>query len=389
MNIHFRRGGPSAYLKQPVNGIVNKQATTYLLGPTSYSPTMSGYSGYVTSLFSSNSSNQPPRNQNQYNQPPNQSNTSSNPSLPALNYPTSAQPTNTASSTSSWTASLSTRLANLRKGLTAFSADERDDPDSEDSSHVSTVLRAYYIEKGRPFPPWLPPDPKQPSPQPVVRQQQSSYGAYAGYGASQNAYGQPQRDTAAGGGGLTDLFGNSSRTSPTPPVSASQSLRNRPGRRPVGQSPDPNPGSSPLEQPQPLSSRLLPNQIAGSYQQQGNVGSGNGFGSRDRLRARLQGGGSGRNSPIPAMSPGGGDGGDSYFGQPGQGSGSGGYGQSAYGGAGGNDGEYAGGYGRGGYGAGDGGHANGPAPTPAATRRQPPSGIGLPSGPRLKPGGQR
>jgi Sec1-binding region of Mso1 len=199
---------------------------------------MSGYSGYVTSLFSGTSSNQqqqrppPPaiQNQNQYGQPPylsykqprNQYNSHDqaqpvydSPSPPVQNYPTSAQPTNTATSTSSWTSSLSTRLANLRKGLTAFSsADEKDDPDSEDSSHVSTVLRAYYIEKGRPFPPWLPPDPKHPSPQPVVQQPQNNFGGYAGYGASQNVYGQPMQGGSGGasggasGGGLTDLFGH-------------------------------------------------------------------------------------------------------------------------------------------------------------------------------------
>jgi len=45
----------------------------------------------------------------------------------------------------------------LRQQLTASEADG----DTEDDSHISRVLRAYYKEKEQPLPPWLPPDPRE------------------------------------------------------------------------------------------------------------------------------------------------------------------------------------------------------------------------------------
>src|SRR5437016_11140953 len=92
-------------------------------------------------------------------------------------------------SASTWSNTLSSRLQGLRKALTTNS--EQDDGDNEDASHVSNVLRAYYTEKGRPFPPWLPPDPKKP----VVAlpgQQSSQYGQYGQYGNTYAGYGAGQ-----------------------------------------------------------------------------------------------------------------------------------------------------------------------------------------------------
>ncbi|KLJ06870.1 hypothetical protein EMPG_17642, partial [Blastomyces silverae] len=65
---------------------------------------------------------------------------------------------------SSAISNFSTRFNSLRRAIS--SGDETDDPDSEDCSHISNVLRAYYTEKGRRFPPWLPADPKSPAPPP-------------------------------------------------------------------------------------------------------------------------------------------------------------------------------------------------------------------------------
>jgi hypothetical protein len=55
---------------------------------------------------------------------------------------------------------LSSRLINLRRAL---DSSEIDDLNFEDSSHISNVLRAHYVQKGVPFPEWLPPDPKSSS----------------------------------------------------------------------------------------------------------------------------------------------------------------------------------------------------------------------------------
>lgn len=217
--------------------------------------------------------------------------------------------------TSTWSNTLSSHLQGLRKALTTNS--EQDDPDNEDASHVSNVLRAYYTEKGRPFPPWLPPDPKKPS---VVLppQQNNQYGqfgnSYGGYGVNQ--YGNTQqpvsRNSGGRGAGLSDLWD----TGPAQPAPAPvpQSLRTRP-ERPVpqsllqsrdsaGSSGSPTPASS---QPSQSTARLLPSQRAGSYQasiQSMSSPGAAGAGSKDRLRARLQAGGSGRNSPTQSATAG-------------------------------------------------------------------------------------
>jgi hypothetical protein len=101
----------------------------------------------------------------------------------------------------------SSKYNNLRRALTSSETDG----DTEDDSHISRVLRAYYTEKGRPFPEWLPPDPKAPPPPPVVVAPQ--YGAPNPYGQ------QPPAGPGAGGGrwnrggagGIGDLWGDSPR----------------------------------------------------------------------------------------------------------------------------------------------------------------------------------
>ncbi|PCH05186.1 Hypothetical protein PENO1_024060 [Penicillium occitanis (nom. inval.)] len=118
---------------------------------------------------------------------------------------------------------LGTRLSSLRRAIT--SGDEKDDPDNEDSSHISNVLRAYYTEKGRPFPEWLPPDPKTPVVQPRMVATQASLQQ-----GNTSAYGQPQAQYTGGrGGGLGDLWGESG--SAQPPQSQTASLRSRGGSR--------------------------------------------------------------------------------------------------------------------------------------------------------------
>ena len=200
---------------------------------------------------------------------------------------------------------LGSRLNSLRRAITL--GDEGDDPDNEDCSHISNALRAYYTEKGRPFPPWLPPNPKAPVPAPtrvVATSQLPAPGAY-GQGPAAAGYGR--------GGGLGDLWGDSG--SSQPPAAQTASLRrgrgvpgaplSSPSSASAGSSPSPGPPlthaqSNPAAPPgsgHPAGARPLPSQRIGSYQSaqptrssQERAGS-----AQERLRARLQGG----RSPSP------------------------------------------------------------------------------------------
>lgn len=174
------------------------------------------------------------------------------------------------------------RYQNLRQQLLNSEADG----DSEDDSHISRVLRAYYTEKGRPFPQWLPPDPKAPQAAP------SQF-------ASSRQQGQAQ-PMGGRGGGLSDLWD-------TPPQQQQQpqeplSLRRGPGARGGGARPlngRPGMGSSLTPEPQ-SQGRPLPSQRAGSYQSSIGQGgrqtdaspppsAGTGTTAQERLKARLWG----------------------------------------------------------------------------------------------------
>ncbi|KAJ5972884.1 uncharacterized protein N7479_002802 [Penicillium vulpinum] len=207
--------------------------------------------------------------------------------------------------TSSAISGLGSRLTNLRRAITL--GDEGDDPDNEDCSHISNALRAYYTEKGRPFPPWLPQDPKAPSPAPSrpIATSQLPSGSYSQGSANSSR-----------SGALGDLWGDS----PTSQGSIPQTASLRRGRggtapplasansAPPGPSPSPGPpltlsqtySPSGSGSPYPSGARPLPSQRSGSNQSaQGRptldrVGSGGGS-AQDRLRARLQGG----RSPSP------------------------------------------------------------------------------------------
>lgn len=194
---------------------------------------------------------------------------------------------------SSAISNLGTRLSSLRRAITL--GDEADDPDDENCSHISNVLRAYYTDKGRPFPAWLPPDPKNPAPPTRV------------IATSQIQPGAPSQAPAAAsyrqGGGLGDLWGDTG--SPQPPVSQTASLRrgrSTPGVPQVPPSSAPSgPGMSPSRSPvrAPGGARPLPSQRAGSYQTLPThpPPPDRATSAQERLRARLQGG----RSPSPAQ----------------------------------------------------------------------------------------
>ncbi|PSN60211.1 hypothetical protein BS50DRAFT_506981 [Corynespora cassiicola Philippines] len=177
------------------------------------------------------------------------------------------------------------RYNSLRRQLLSDEADG----DTEDDSHISRVLRAYYTEKGRPFPQWLPPDPK--APQQAPAQFVSSSGRQPG-----------QQQMGRGGGGLSDLW-DSPRPQQQPPQEP-LSLRRAQGRGGGAR-----PGMlDPSHTPEPQG-RPLPSQRAGSYQSASSLGgraepspppsAGSGTTAQERLKARLWG--SGR-STSPAQS---------------------------------------------------------------------------------------
>jgi hypothetical protein len=179
------------------------------------------------------------------------------------------------------------RYNNLRRQL----LDGDTDGDTEDDSHISRVLRAYYTEKGRPFPQWLPPDPK--GPQPAPTQFATSSGRQQGQAPAMGGR----------GGGLSDLWDSpQQQQQPQEPLS----LRRGPGARGGGGG-----GGRPLQgragmgnslTPEPQGQgRPLPSQRAGSYQSSLGPGgrpttdaspppsAGGGTTAQERLKARLWG----------------------------------------------------------------------------------------------------
>jgi hypothetical protein len=187
------------------------------------------------------------------------------------------------------------RYNNLRRQILSDEADG----DTEDDSHLSRVLRAYYTEKARPFPQWLPPDPKAPQPAPAQ---------FASSSGRQQAQGQPM----GRGGGLSDLWDN-----PAPQQQPQQptSLRRAAGGQGGGARPMQGRlgmGNSLTPEPQ-MQGRPLPSQRAGSYQTAAgrpqveaspppSAGTGSGTSAQERLKARLWGSGRSQSPAQRTMS---------------------------------------------------------------------------------------
>lgn len=206
---------------------------------------------------------------------------------------------------SSYLSNLLTHTTSKYNSLRRTLLSSEEDGDTEDDTHICRVLRAYYTEKGRPFPPWLPPDPNDKraiTPQPYT--QSSGYFTSSG-GKSQYAGVQNQGGNR---GSLNDLWDPPTAASSNGPMQP-QSLRG--ARRPVGGQQAPS--SNSLAPPQ---ARPLPSQRAGSYQSvssqqppsrpgsrvaaeaspptsSGGLAAGS---AQERLKARLWGG---RASPAP------------------------------------------------------------------------------------------
>jgi hypothetical protein len=200
---------------------------------------------------------------------------------------------------SSYLSNLLTQTTSRYNSIRRTLLSNEEDGDTEDDSHISRVLRAYYTEKGRPFPPWLPPDPNDKralTPQTVYGQQNSYYGA-----SGRNQFSNAQ-NTAGSRGSLSDLWDGPAQTSaPAQPTSL------RAGRR----APQPTSNPSATLAP-PVQARPLPSQRAGSYQSvqsqrptldQSPPGSSGAGTAQERLKARLWGG-SRSGSPASSVSSG-------------------------------------------------------------------------------------
>ncbi|KAF1990161.1 hypothetical protein K402DRAFT_390463 [Aulographum hederae CBS 113979] len=218
----------------------------------------------------------------------------------------------------------------LRQALTSSEADG----DTEDDTHISRVLRAYYTEKSRPFPSWLPPDPKAPQPLQTTASFVSSRNS-----SQAQQQGMPPGSRGGSTSGLGDLFGDSRQGSlASQPMSLRQG-RSGPGnfnnnsmeaqgalppRRTAGIVESYTPSGAPQPSSSSRLDRPLASQRAGSWQSQNSAtgtASGrpsfdgnalapqpSGGSAQERLRARIWG--AGRNSPAPTQTAGaGGDGG--------------------------------------------------------------------------------
>jgi hypothetical protein len=149
------------------------------------------------------------------------------------------------------------------------------------------VLRAYYTEKGRPFPAWLPPDPKAPPPV-VVAPVYAQPNVGARYGGLQNQPG------GAGGGALSSLWDSQpAQQQQQDQASLRQGRGSRLGATAGGPRQNPFQRQAPAQEAQ-VQPRPLPSARAGSYQQsaggygrsdvQTPPGSSAGISAKDRLK---------------------------------------------------------------------------------------------------------
>lgn len=310
------------------------------------------------------------------------------------------------SSYSSYLSGALTTATNKYTSLRRALLDNEADGDTEDDSHVCRVLRAYYEEKGRQFPEWLPPDPKRPPPPPPA--QIVSSNRAGGYGGGGQMGGQ------RGSGGLSDLWGDSGRSSGQGAPSSLRAGRTSNVSMDSAQSSTTSLGRAGggrmgiVDSYQknsldlPAQARPLPSQRAGSYQssirsppadQTPPGSSAGGASAQDRLKARLWGGGRSASpvsnqsqsaNPSPGLS---GIGSRPPYESSGGSGGYGGGGQAPMTSAnspwsGGGD-DYGGYTGGGGYGSS--GNPYGPAssnPYGATSAPAPARNVGLPSGPR-------
>ncbi|TAQ90706.1 hypothetical protein B7494_g996 [Chlorociboria aeruginascens] len=185
------------------------------------------------------------------------------------------------------------RVASIRQNLLP----SENDGDTEDDTHLCRVLRAYYIEKGKPFPGWLPPDPK--APPPVILQLVDTTNVGAGYGGLAS--------TPGGGTGLSSLWDSQPQPQQAP---VQQSLRGQNRLGAAGQNPFTR--NQTTQDSLQVQARPLPSQRAGSYQTNGPFGRGaadspapsSASSAQERLKSRFMKGSRGPSTPNSTVGAG-------------------------------------------------------------------------------------
>ncbi|PSK38011.1 hypothetical protein B9Z65_1202 [Elsinoe australis] len=219
------------------------------------------------------------------------------------------------------------RYNSLRRNLLTSEGDG----DTEDDSHITRILRAYYTEKSRSLPEWLPPDPKKVVVQPPPPPSAPVGSSYANlWNSSAPAAPQPAPMLSASANNsrsaLSDLWDSPSQAAQQQRTASPVSLRA--GRQPLG-----GQGQGQQHLAPQANVRPLPSQRAGSYQTMGargregtssppqfggvgmapqssggSAGGGAGGTAQERLKARLWGQASGGRSASPGFPQGGGGG---------------------------------------------------------------------------------
>ena len=172
---------------------------------------------------------------------------------------------------SSYLSSLLTTTTSRYNSLRRTLLSDENDGDTEDDTHICRVLRAYYTEKDRPFPSWLPPDPKAPksSTAQFVSSNRMQLQQQASYSSRQQPTSQQSQFVSSGG--LSDLWDPAPSQQLAPPQGGPSSLRKGGLARVRGeQSYSSSSGSvDPYSrQGSQTHGRPLPSQRAGSYQSQ-------------------------------------------------------------------------------------------------------------------------
>ena len=189
--------------------------------------------------------------------------------------------------------STTSRYASLRRNLTSTSEDDSNITDPDDS-HVSRVLRAYYTEKGRPFPAWLGTDPREAA---KAQRKENPYVTVRPMGSlrGNSSTGDAAAERPGQGRGLSDLWSDAPGSGGgQSPVEERGSLRRGPlGGRRLG-----TPAQA-QQQPESLNVRPLPSQRAGSYQTQNPA-----YAQQQQQQQQQQLRGDGRNTSSPGPPPG-------------------------------------------------------------------------------------
>lgn len=206
---------------------------------------------------------------------------------------------------SSYLSNLLTQTTTHYKQIRRTLLSNEEDGDTEDDSHITRVLRAYYNEKGRPFPPWLPPDPNERREARPQAYGQPSSGYFNSASSRPAMSSVPSQVSNSQRSSLSDLWDSPGQGGgPMQP----QSLRGprRPGPPAMQTSGAANNLALPTQ------ARPLPSQRAGSYQSMQSQApsrpsfeptppsSSGGGSAQDRLKARLWGGAGGGRAGSPA-----------------------------------------------------------------------------------------